>query len=575
MAQYDGPLEPGRFKNIDEPSGYSSCLQALRTENTRNFVVDFGDEEAFCAVDLLPADFKTLLNSPRPDRYPARWINFYGGDLSQKSIEILVAHYRLSPRLIGLLCSKASTESTTLHRRREDVGDEKDGKSRSSSSETISDVDMALEILKGSLKESRTRKQLNIESSHFGQIVDDIIHFSSIDVGQRYLCVSYNSLYAIPGVLVESGPEKPYGKRIFTALVFCDDGTVISISETPFPTAKDYHEKILEVSRRLTMNVFVHLSKLAKKQALDSLTKVTIRNFDEKPNNYPPLEHASLLFYYLFDDWISHYSLVARKEHPYGQILEKIRARMFEKADVELIEVLHQVGRQVSLLKRIYQSIQSIIKRILERQQVLLKATTRPQLTPQPSISRVGTVADFDPGPDSNHGPTASVSSLGADPHSVGVLLSHSANARFERLLDRISLFALSEIEEFLSEKEALVLMCFNLIALKESQAVERLTRNTVAISKVAAFFLPLSLMTAYFSTSIPQLQKSYDTKTYWFTFLVVVVLTFIGMIGFEFATGRVEGRTNYRSLTRIAWGKALGRRSTNKSMAIPSSKEG
>jgi hypothetical protein len=41
----------------------------------------------------------------------------------------------------------------------------------------------------------------------------------------------------------------------------------------------------------------------------------------------------------------------------------------------------------------------------------------------------------------------------------LGVRLSSSAIVRFERLLDRIKLYAVSEIDECLTEKESLVLM--------------------------------------------------------------------------------------------------------------------
>ena len=103
--------------------------------------------------------------------------------------------------------------------------------------------------------------------------------------------------------------------------------------------------------------------------------------------------------------------------------------------------------------------------------------------------------------------------------------------------------------------------MNFNLISLKESQAVERLTRNIVAISKIAAFFLPLSLMTGYFSTSIHGLQNTYSVKTYWLTFLVVVILTALALFSFEFIADHVQGRTDFRSLTRIAMEQSMSRR--------------
>ena len=41
---------------------------------------------------------------------------------------------------------------------------------------------------------------------------------------------------------------------------------------------------------------------------------------------------------------------------------------MFSKPDVKLIDDLHHVGRQLAVLKRMYQSYALIIERILERQ---------------------------------------------------------------------------------------------------------------------------------------------------------------------------------------------------------------
>lgn len=37
----------------------------------------------------------------------------------------------------------------------------------------------------------------------------------------------------------------------------------------------------------------------------------------------------SLLFYYIFDDWVSSYGLIAKREHKYGVALEKLVSCMF------------------------------------------------------------------------------------------------------------------------------------------------------------------------------------------------------------------------------------------------------
>lgn len=96
------------------------------------------------------------------------------------------------------------------------------------------------------------------------------------------------------------------------------------------------------------------------------------------------------------------------------------------------IERLHHIGRQLAVLKRIYQSYAMIINRILDRQ--------KPTPSSLPSSD--------------THSPIDSSSA-----QELGVPLSSAAIVRFERLRDRINLFALSEIQDCLDEKESLVFL--------------------------------------------------------------------------------------------------------------------
>jgi len=132
-----------------------------------------------------------------------------------------------------------------------------------------------------------------------------------------------------------------------------------------------------------------------------------------------------------------------------------------------------------------------------------------------------------------------------------GVLLSSAAVGRFERLQDRIKLFCLSELDACLGEKESLTFLNFNLIALKDSQAVEKLTRITILLAKVTIVFLPVSLMTAYFSTQIQDLQSTFTTRSYWISFAVVMLLSLGLLTLFGYASGTVEGRVIYRSVLK------------------------
>lgn len=101
----------------------------------------------------------------------------------------------------------------------------------------------------------------------------------------------------------------------------------------------------------------------------------------------------------------------------------------------------------------------------------------------------------------------------------------------------------------------------FNLVTLKESQAVERLTRTTILLAKATILFLPISLMTAYFSIQVGDIGKKYSLKTYWLTFLVVSVLSIAFLGAFGFYTHTVEGKTIYRSVTRMILDVFKGKR--------------
>lgn len=224
---------------------------------------------------------------------------------------------------------------------------------------------------------------------------------------------------------------------------------------------------------------------------------------------------------------------------------------MLEQAQVGLIDDLHRLGRQLGVLKRIYQSYELILTRLLKRQRRLREEKRNSEMAlsaktlDRARMDSWGSLAYDDP------------AALG------GVTLASAAASRFERLLDRIGLYALSEIDECITDKEALNFLVFNLIAMKDSQAVERLTRITILLAKVTILFLPVSLTTAYFSTEVQDLQN-YTGQTYWVTFAIVMFLSAILLMLFGWLSGTEEGKPIYRSITRKFFDsgrRAMGRR--------------
>ena len=128
---------------------------------------------------------------------------------------------------------------------------------------------------------------------------------------------------------------------------------------------------------------------------------------------------------------------------------------MFEKPQLGLIQQMHQYGRQLAVLKRMYQSYALIIQRILDRQKPV-------SLLPGDSHS-IGHSHASQLSRESNM--TMRMSDEGentVDTKIFGAPLSTAATVRFERLRDRINHYAISEIQECLDEKEALVFLVRN-----------------------------------------------------------------------------------------------------------------
>jgi Mg2+ and Co2+ transporter CorA len=134
----------------------------------------------------------------------------------------------------------------------------------------------------------------------------------------------------------------------------------------------------------------------------------------------------------------------------------------------------------------------------------------------------------------------------------LGVSLSSAAKVRFERLKDRILLYALSEIDECLAQKDSLVMMNFNLIAIKESFSVERLTWVTLLLAKITILFTPVTLMTGYFSIQFKNTE--FAISNYWWTFGIVFGISLVLLFAFSAFSGTLEGKIITRSWSRVAY---------------------
>ncbi|KAG5299318.1 ADP-ribosylation factor [Histoplasma capsulatum G186AR] len=555
------------FRDLDNAIHFAECRGRLIDEATQNFVVDFGNDEAHAAFDLGEEDFAALLSSKRPKSLETRWINIWSPEHQRELVQTVTSNYKISARLQAMMVSKPVTPSqdiravspklTSRDMEEPEPGSESGGKSLPAS---VVDLEggYSLEGIRRAGEALSPIIGTGFNMISLSQIVDKIWHFSSVDYGEKYLCLGYNSLHVVSGVDFGNSTGRPDGKRVWTWLLICDDGTVISIHENPFPSPTSLNpaqrQQAVEVIRRNTNLVFSAISSqhIASENS-NALITTYVRNFPNETGTaaIKTGEGPSLLFYYLFDNWPANYSLVIGREHSYSAALDQLRRRMVERAQVQLIDDLHKLGRQLAVLKRIYQSYDLIVNRVLKRQRLLREEirNAQPVNAHHPNHQRDSNFGfDFLSSGNtwkSNGFDEMNPSELG------GIQLSSAAIGRFERLLDRIRLYALSEIDECLAEKESMTFMVFNLIAVKDSQAVERLTRTTILIAKATILFLPVTLMTSYFSTEIEELQGVYTVKQYWIAFAVLLVLSALVLAIYGWAADTVEGKTIYVSFAK------------------------
>ena len=82
--------------------------------------------------------------------------------------------------------------------------------------------------------------------------------------------------------------------------------------------------------------------------------------------------------------------------------------------------------------------------------------------------------------------------------------------------------------------------------------------------------FLPVSLMTAYFSTELVGVKGGYTKVDYWASFSVIFVVTFILLALFGKASDTVEGKTIYRSLVKTFFRKSRERLTFQRRNGVP-----
>ncbi|PVH99915.1 hypothetical protein DM02DRAFT_593646 [Periconia macrospinosa] len=549
------------FQNLDNQDNFEYFDRLTRNPRSNNFCMDFGDDDAYCAFDLGAHSISQLLSSPRPANLNTRWINIWLPYNQKDTLHALARHYDFSPRLLHLMCDDPSPPKDGHSRMKESsatLGSKESRRSRKSKRSQKSNeenLDSEESIGMTDLMHS-TQLEMVRDMGHYN-IVDEIWHWSTVDWGRRFVCLGYNSLHNVRSSKRGDHDDEsdrlrdvPHGKRIWNWLLLTEDRTVISITEDPFPfhdgNLRAHELRTLYTTRRNLVNVFRQLSKAPTPLREASLLMLPLRHRigdSEEESAHRATDAPGLLFYYLFEDWYTTYDLVSRREHGYAHELDRLRREMLVRANLEHVDQLHHIGCQLAVLKRVYLAYEKIIERVLKKQEATLASLKNSRIGPGlESLDNSIPYAYSSPG-----GPQIpEADSL------LGVSLSSAARARFERLKDRYMLYALSEIQECIDQKDSLVMMNFNLIAIKESFSVERLTRVTLLLAKVTIVFMPVTLMTGYFGCDFKNLEFTHSS--YWWSFAGVLTVSLLFTFIFSVMSGTFEGKIMTRTWSRAMY---------------------
>jgi hypothetical protein len=305
--------------------------------------VDFGEDDAFCAFDLDAQSYSRLLSAPRPSELHTRWIHIWTPFNQKDLLKVVGKHFDFTPRLLATMSSDpchpkpqplhSKKSSSTLRSRLSGTSSRSARLKQANQTSVLSEESIGMTDLMHS-----TQLEMMHDLSHY-QLVDDVWHWSTVDWGRRFVCLGYNSLHNVrtkprDDEDHDEGDEKqdiPHGKRVWNWLLLCEDKTVISVSEDPFPFVtgdlRADELRLLYITRRNLVNVFRQLSKAPTPLRDTALIQLPIRNRignSEEETAHRPTDAPGLLFYYLFEDWGTTFNLISRREHGYGAELNRV-----------------------------------------------------------------------------------------------------------------------------------------------------------------------------------------------------------------------------------------------------------
>ncbi|KAF3059268.1 hypothetical protein GL218_05087 [Daldinia childiae] len=482
------PESPGSvFHDFDLEHVFKKAEQHVRSEESKNFVVEFGSERARIAFDFDIDDARKLLLDQDPDEkkeYPIRWINIWDPSGQKDIMKAISDRYEFSPRLLGLMTTpRTQRDEIRRHKHRRRV--------------TIAHLRGPRDVEKGESvygdfpvnppTNPSAPAELNDNIALYLQVKDTVNYFST-DQTPKDTVLSIHEQHSLEPV-----PDK-------------EDWIKWRQAEFEYMRAHT-----LDILRQLSTKGYIlyENNPLAQSSVRTSLgtSKREVNRQQSGMSLFSNSEIGSLadegtsnLFYYLFEDYVAAGPLKAAEqelEELTEKVLESTRRKKMSKS-YEIIPTLHYLSKDLREFKHLFENYKNLISKIM--------------VVGKPELHHNGALFDGD----------------------RKVYLSNSALSRFDRLSDRLQYLMLNTIEGYLEEIGALSTTYFNLTQQKDSQATARLTRSATLLAKLSVFFLPISFMTSYFSVQVEDLYVYWTGKMYWTAFAVIASVSFVSLFFFS-----------------------------------------
>lgn len=190
---YDG------IKDFDNPANFEELHKHVSNPRSRNFIIDFNDNEAWCGFDFEAVAYTTLLNTKRPAELNTRWINIWLPHDQKDLLTALAKHYDFTPRLLAFMCStplkharfssssnSKSSSTSFFHRSRHSDSATSGlgaGKTSPDSSILTPSTDAEEQFGMTDWKDVSNPDFANNLNSYV--LADEIWHYSSVDWGRR------------------------------------------------------------------------------------------------------------------------------------------------------------------------------------------------------------------------------------------------------------------------------------------------------------------------------------------------------------------------------------------------------